>query len=95
MSSWDEPRPLSRAERLAMAGTILIWLGAVLLAVGMALAYRHVRVETLAYAGVMPIGFAPSEVATTVVTPTITAEAAVSVVTPAASATRFQREPRP
>ncbi|MDY7042539.1 MAG: sortase, partial [Chloroflexota bacterium] len=52
-------------------------------------------VETRAYAGVMPTGFAPSEVATTVVTPTITAEAAVSVVTPAASPTRFQREPRP
>jgi sortase A len=74
-----------------MAGTILIWFGAVLLAVGMVLAYRHVQLETRAYAGPVPTSFAVTETATA--TPTIPAEAVVLLPTP--TPTRFRREPRP
>jgi sortase A len=76
-----------------MAGTVLIWFGAVLLAVGMVLAYRHVQLETRAYAGPMPTGFA----ATGTVTPTLTTEAVARLATPTPSLTptRFWREPRP
>jgi len=93
VSFWDEPRPLSRTERLAMAGTILIWFGAVLLAVGMVLAYQHVQLETRAYAGSAPTDFAVTETAT----PTVTtaAVALLTTPTPSPTPTHFRREPRP
>jgi len=78
-----------------MIGTILIWFGAVLLAVGMVLAYRHVQFETRAYAGPVPTGFVATESAT--VAPTTAMETAASLATPIPSPTptRFRREPPP
>lgn len=95
MNFWDKSRPLSRAERLAVAGTILVWLGAVLLAVGMVLAYRHIQLETRAYAGPLPTTFVATE--TPLVTPTMTSAASTLAATPTPSPTptRFRREPRP
>lgn len=90
MSLWDGSRPLTRIERVAMAGTIFIWFGVVLLAVGIALAYHHVQLEARAYAGLAPTDFVVPET----IVPTFTVETIARLVTstPTPTQTRVWRE---